>query len=181
MILRRAFIALLLLPAAAVAAAAPLDFARPARRIPELVPEPERADRLLVEKRARRLTLLRDGRVLRRYVVALGPSPIGDKEREGDGRTPEGRYAIDFKNERSAFHLSLRISYPDAADRDAARRRGVLPGGEIMLHGLPNGLAIIGPLHRAIDWTDGCIAVTNGEIEEIWAMTDVGTAIEIRE
>ena len=119
--------------------------------------------------------------MLRQYAVALGSSPAGDKEREGDGRTPDGRYSIDFKNEKSAFHLSLRISYPDPTDRVKAEQRGVPPGGDIMIHGLPNGLSMLGPLHRMLDWTDGCIAVTNGEIEEIWSMTDVGAEIEIRE
>jgi murein L,D-transpeptidase YafK len=104
----------------------------------------------------------------------------GYKQREGDGRTPEGRYAIDFKNPRSRFHLALRISYPDASDRDSARRRGVPPGGDIMIHGLPNGLGWLGKYHLWRDWTDGCIAVTNGQIEEIWASVDVGTPVEIR-
>lgn len=179
-LLRKTLLALLLLSAGLTAAAA-VDSAKITRTIPDPVPPEDRADRLLVEKAARKLTLFRDGEVLRRYAVALGSSPVGDKAREGDGRTPEGMYVIDFKNAKSAFHLSLRISYPDASDRAAARGRGVQPGGEIMIHGLPNGLAMLGPLHRMMDWTDGCIAVTNGEIEEIWAMTDVGTEIEIRE
>src|SRR6185503_16687261 len=133
------------------------------------VPETQRADRILVDKSQRRLTLYRNGGILREYSVALGASPLRDKEREGDGRTPDGFYSINFKNAQSAFHLSLRISYPDAGHEDAARRRGLSPGGDIMIHGLPNGLALLAPLHRMMDWTDGCIAVTNGEIEEIWA------------
>lgn len=148
------------------------------RRLPE--PAAARADRILVEKAARRLTLLRGDAVLARYDVALGVDPIGHKQREGDGRTPEGIYKIDFKNARSRFHLALRISYPNAADGDSARGRGVPPGGDIMIHGLPNGLGWLGDWHRVRDWTDGCIAVTNAEIDEIWAATDVGTPIEIK-
>jgi murein L,D-transpeptidase YafK len=167
--------------AAGVVAAAAADFIKLARHVPSPAPETERADRILIEKSQRRLVLFRNDRILREYSIALGASPLGDKEREGDGRTPEGLYAIDFKNAQSAFHLSLHISYPDAGHLDAARRQGLSPGGDIMIHGLPNGLALLGPLHRMLDWTDGCIAVTNREIEEIWAMTDVGTPIEIRE
>lgn len=164
-----------------LATLAAADFVKAGRQAPEMTSPGERADRLLVEKSKRLLTLFRDGSLIRSYRIALGSSPIGDKEHQGDSRTPTGRYVIDFKNARSAFHLSLRVSYPDASDRDAARRLGADPGGDIMIHGLPNGLGAIGPLHRLMDWTDGCIAVTNAEIKEIWAMTGVGTEIEIRE
>jgi murein L,D-transpeptidase YafK len=150
------------------------------RKAPRLVPREERAAAILVEKAARRLTLLRDGSTLKAYDVSLDSAPIGHKRQEGDGRTPEGHYQIDFKNARSRFHLALRISYPDAQDRDGARRRGLPPGGDIMIHGLPRGLGWLGKFHLMRDWTDGCIAVTNGQIEEIWAMVDVGTAVEIR-
>lgn len=151
------------------------------RRVPPLAPPTEQADHIVVEKAARRLVLFKDGAILREYAVALGSSPLGAKAQEGDGRTPEGRYTIDFKNAQSAYHLSLRISYPDAADRQAADARGVSPGGDIMIHGLPNGLGAIGAAHRLSDWTDGCIAVTNAEIEEIWTLTPLGTPIEIVE
>ena len=138
------------------------------------------ADRIVVEKSARLLTLLRGATVLKRYDVSLGGDPIGHKQREGDGRTPEGTYAVDFKHAHSRFHLALRLSYPNAADRERARRLGILPGGDIMIHGLPNGLGWLGTLHRIRDWTNGCIAVTNAEIEEIWSLTIVGTPVEIK-
>lgn len=155
--------------------------AGPANAEPPLAPPPERADRIVVEKSAHRLLLMRGEQVLSEYPVALGFTPVGDKTREGDGRTPQGRYRIDYKNAMSAYHLSLHISYPDAADRRRADEHGVSPGGDIMIHGLPDRLAGLGSLHRLVDWTDGCIAVTNGEIEDIWKRVAVGTPIEIKE
>ncbi|MGK2859805.1 MAG: L,D-transpeptidase family protein [Thermoanaerobaculia bacterium] len=139
-----------------------------------------RADLVVVDKSDRTLTLFRAGRELRTYRIALGPSPEGHKQQEGDGRTPEGRYVIDWRNAKSAFHRSLHISYPNARDRAAARRRGVDPGGAIMIHGLPNGMEWLGAEHVASDWTLGCIAVTSEEIEEIWRVVRDGTPIEIR-
>ena len=156
------------------------DLIKPGRRIPQPVPPEQRANAILVEKQARRLTLLRDGARLKTYAVSLGGDPIGHKQQEGDSRTPEGRYVIDFKNERSRFHLSMRVSYPNSDDRESARKRGVPAGSDIMIHGLPNGMGFIGRLALARDWTDGCIAVTNSEVEEIWSMVEVGTPIEIR-
>lgn len=141
---------------------------------------PVHADRIIIEKAARRLTLLRGADVLKSYNVSLGSDPIGHKQREGDGRTPEGTYAIDFKHPRSRFHLALRISYPNAADRDSARQYGVLPGGDIMIHGLPNGLGWLRAWHLLRDWTDGCIAVTNAEIEVVWSLVNVGAPVEIK-
>ena len=140
----------------------------------------ELADRVLVEKGARRLSLYRGSRLLAGYKIALGRNPIGHKEREGDSRTPEGVYVIDFRKRDSAFHRALHISYPNAEDRRRARQRGVSPGGAIMIHGLPNGSGRIGKAHTLRDWTDGCIAVTNAEIEEIWSLVPDGTPIEIR-
>ena len=104
----------------------------------------------------------------------------GHKQREGDERTPEGRYVIDWRNARSVAHLSLHISYPDARDQAAAAQAGVSPGGAVMIHGLPNGWGAIGRWHRLADWTDGCIGVTNAEMREIWARVPDGTPIEIR-
>lgn len=147
---------------------------------PGLVPQAERADLVRVEKAQRRLTLLRGGCVLAVYRVSLGFAPIGPKAREGDGRTPEGRYRIAGKNPDSIAHLALRISYPDAADRAAASAAGVPPGGDIMIHGLRNGFSWVGRLHRLIDWTDGCVGVTNAEARAIYARVEVGTPIEIR-
>jgi murein L,D-transpeptidase YafK len=138
-------------------------------------------DRILVDKSQRRLLLLdeRDG-VIRSYQVALGADPVGHKQQEGDERTPEGRYVIDFRKADSEYHRALHISYPNRADRRWADVRGVPPGGAIMIHGLPKGGEWIGWAHRARDWTDGCIAVTNDEIEEIWSLVQDGTPIEIR-
>ena len=166
--------------AAGVMAMVTWDLLQLGRRAPGLSPANTRATAIVVEKAAHRMTLFHDSRVLAAYDVALGNAPRGHKQQEGDGRTPEGRYAIDFKNARSRFHLALRVSYPNAADRDSARRRGVSPGGDIMIHGLPNGLGWLAGMHLRRDWTDGCIAVTNRQIDEIWALVDVGTAIEIR-
>ena len=113
------------------------------------------------------------------YEVALGSDPVGPKQRVGDGRTPEGRYVLDWRSRRSDHHRSIHLSYPNAADRARAEAAGVDPGGGIMIHGLPNGLGEIGAAHRAGDWTDGCIAVTNEEIEQIWDLVPDGTPIEI--
>lgn len=140
----------------------------------------EKADRILILKSERKLTLYRAGRPLKTYLVALGGSPEGDKQCQGDSRTPEGTYRIDLKNRASRFHRSLRVSYPDARDKAEARRRGCSPGGDIFIHGLGKDFAFLGKLHRASDWTLGCVAVTNEEIEEIWAAVDVGTVVEIR-
>lgn len=135
---------------------------------------------MLVEKAARRLTLVRDGSAVKSYQIALGLEPVGDKVRQGDNRTPEGVFRIDRRNAKSSFYRSLHISYPDAAHRARARRLGASPGGDIMIHGLPNGLGWLGSLHRKTDWTAGCIAVTNQEIDEIWRAVPDGTPVEIR-
>jgi murein L,D-transpeptidase YafK len=132
-----------------------------------------RADRIVVNKGRREMLLLRGNSVLRTYRVALGREPVGHKEREGDGRTPEGRYAIDRRNPKSRYHLSLRISYPNAADAARARAAGVEPGGDIMIHGLKDGE------RREGDWTQGCIAVTDEEMDEIWGLVGEGTEITI--
>jgi len=156
------------------------DFFQLGRTVPALAPAGARATLIVVEKSARRLTLMRDNQVLQTFPVALGSAPNGPKQQEGDGRTPEGRYTIDSKNARSHFHLALHISYPSAADRAAAQRRGVSPGGDLMIHGLPNGLGWLAALHLWRDWTDGCVAVTDRQIDQIWPLVDVGTAVEIR-
>ena len=143
------------------------------------LPSGARADRILVEKSARRMTLFQGGAVLRVYHVALGRGGPAPKRREGDNRVPEGTYSIDSRNPRSAFHLSLRISYPSAEDRAAAAARGEPPGGDIMIHGIRNGFGWIGTLHRRFDWTQGCVAVTDAEMDEIWRLVANGTLIEI--
>lgn len=146
---------------------------------PAMVPQAEQADRVEVFKRARRLELKRQGRTIRSYRVALGFAPTGHKEREGDGRTPEGEYAIDGRNPRSAFHLSLRVSYPDEADKARAAARGVPPGGDIFIHGRPNGWRKFFVRHPREDWTVGCVAVTDAEIREIWSLVPTGARIVI--
>jgi murein L,D-transpeptidase YafK len=138
------------------------------------------ADRVLIIKSTRTMTLLSGNTVLRTYKVALGTMPIGPKRIEGDHKTPEGIYTIDAKNPQSRFHLSLHISYPSAADREQARKLGARPGGAIMIHGLEKQFAYLGALHRQVDWTDGCVAVSNAEIEEIWKLVPVGARVEIR-
>jgi murein L,D-transpeptidase YafK len=142
--------------------------------------QPPQADKIVVIKSSRTMMLFHGGQVLKSYKVAFGGSPVGPKRVEGDHKTPEGNYIIDVKNAHSRFHLSLHISYPDAADRERARKLGARPGGAIMIHGLPPAFAYLGALHRQSDWTDGCIAVTNAEIEEIWKLVPVGTRVEIR-
>jgi murein L,D-transpeptidase YafK len=143
------------------------------------LPPDARADRVVVRKRARILELYQSTQLLRTYAIALGREPLGHKQQEGDGRTPEGRYVLDYRNPRSSYHKALHVSYPSAADTDAARSRGVSPGGLIMVHGVRNGLGFVGRLHRIFDWTDGCIAVTDAEIDEIWRCVPDGVAIEI--
>jgi murein L,D-transpeptidase YafK len=140
----------------------------------------EKADRVLVVKSERRLYLLKDGEPIKSYRVALGRRPVGHKVTEGDGRTPEGIYVLDWRNPRSQFYRSLHISYPDASDIAFAQRRGRAPGANIMIHGLSRDFEILGPHHVRFNWTQGCIAVTNEEIDEIWAAVDDGTLIEIR-
>ena len=146
----------------------------------EPLPANTRADRVVVRKGERRLELYQGAKLLRTYAIALGRVPRGPKQQEGDGRTPEGHYVLDYRNPRSSYHKALHVSYPSAADTLAARNRGVSPGGLIMLHGVRNGLGFVGRLHRIFDWTDGCIAVTDAEIDEIWRSVTDGTSIEIQ-
>ncbi|ANA39148.1 peptidase [Geobacter anodireducens] len=137
-------------------------------------------DRILIEKKDRRLSLLSMGEVIRTYKIALGGNPVGPKERQGDNKTPEGSYVIEGRNKGSRYHLSLRISYPNEKDKKRARELGVSPGGDIMIHGIKNGLSQVGAAHAEVDWTQGCIAVTDEEIEEIAEAAPNGTVVEIR-
>jgi murein L,D-transpeptidase YafK len=146
---------------------------------PAMAPVEVQADLVEVFKSERRMELKRDGRMLKAYRVALGFAPRHHKEREGDGRTPEGSYTIDARNPRSAFHLSLRVSYPDAQDRARAEALGVPPGGDIYIHGLPNGLRRLWTPHPRRDWTTGCVAVTDEEIREIWSLVPTGVRVVI--
>lgn len=138
-----------------------------------------RPDRVVVLKSERKLVLMRGAQVVRVYDVALGRYPRGRKERQGDARTPEGRYVLDYRLEDSAFHKAIHISYPNAFDRARAQERGVDPGGRIMIHGLPDNWSAKQLGHPWLDWTQGCIAVTNEEIDELFQLVDVGTPIEI--
>ena len=142
--------------------------------------KPLRADRVVVLKKERTLQLLSHGTVIKTYKVALGGDPVGAKTRQGDHKTPEGLYVLDSRNAHSQFYKSLHISYPSSHDRVAAQQKGISPGGDVLVHGLPNGYGWVGAGHRAKDWTDGCIAVTNQEIDEIWLAVADGTPIEIR-
>ena len=136
-------------------------------------------DRVVVYKRERKLVLLSQGKELRSYKIALGGEPVGPKARQGDHRTPEGVYVLDSRNSNSRFYKAFHISYPSSKDIAAARKLGVSAGGDIMLHGLPKEYAWVGKAHTLHDRTDGCIAVTNKEMDEIWKLVHVGIPIEI--
>ena len=138
------------------------------------------ADKILIEKKERRLTLISKKKVIKTYKIALGGNPEGPKERQGDNKTPEGTYTIDSRNRNSKYHLSLHVSYPNEKDRRRAKELGVSPGGDIMIHGIKNGFGWIGDFHTEVDWTKGCIAVTDEEIEEIDKLVPDGTIVEIR-
>jgi murein L,D-transpeptidase YafK len=137
------------------------------------------ADRIVIKKGERMLYLMKGDRIMKSYGIALGRNPKGHKIQLGDHKTPEGEYIIDWRNPNSKYYLSLHISYPNQRDAEKARKLGVTPGGAIMIHGLPNGLGWIKEMHRIADWTQGCIAVTNEEMEEIWKCVPDGTPIRI--
>lgn len=137
-------------------------------------------DHVIVYKHERRMVLLSKSKEVKSYRVALGGEPVGKKTRQGDHRTPEGSYIWDSRNPDSQFYKAFHISYPNQHDLAAARRLGVSPGGDIMLHGLPKAYAWVGNAHTLHDWTDGCIAVTDQEMDEIWQLVGVGTPIEIK-
>ena len=144
------------------------------------LPSDARVESIVVLKSDRKLILMNQGSPVREYRISLGRNPVGAKTQEGDGKTPEGSYFIDYRNEKSTFHLALQISYPSDADRVQASSQGVKPGGLIMIHGMRNHFGFVGRWHRWVDWTDGCIAVTDQEIEEIGRVVRDGTPIEIR-
>ena len=155
-------------------------WATPAKRQSKsFLRRPVSADSLVVEKRLRRLTLWSGGFPARTYDIALGLNPTGAKHKAKDFRTPEGLYHIEARNPNSMFHRALRVSYPNADDVARARAMGVPTGGDIMVHGLPNGQGAVGMYHRAYDWTNGCVAVTDEEIDELWETVPVGTPIRI--
>lgn len=136
-------------------------------------------DQIVVNKSKQKLMVYVNDELLKVYPVSLGFNPLGDKREEGDGKTPEGKYIINDKSPNSDYYLNLGISYPDKMDRKQARKLGKPPGGAIKIHGLPNGYGFIGKFHRWMDWTAGCIAVTNKEIEELYNCVSVGTEIRI--
>jgi murein L,D-transpeptidase YafK len=137
------------------------------------------ADKVLIEKKDRRLTLFSRGTAIKVYKVALGRNSAGAKEREGDNKTPEGTYTIDSRNKQSGYHLALHVSYPNENDKKRAKELGVSPGGNIMIHGIRNGFGWIGSFHAWLDWTKGCIAVTDKEVAEIGKLVPNGTVVEI--
>jgi murein L,D-transpeptidase YafK len=141
----------------------------------------ELADSILVDKSERTLTVKSNGKVLATYPVVFGINPVGHKQRQGDRRTPEGKYVLDYQNPGSAYYRSIHISYPNAADRAAARRAGVSPGGDIMIHGQPNDPRIRANIERwpNSDWTDGCIALSNADMRKLWNQVRVPVPIEI--
>ena len=138
-------------------------------------------DKVFVDKSARTLQLLSNNKVIKSYHIALGGNPIGHKQQQGDKRTPTGSYTLDYKNEKSKFYRSIHVSYPNATDKARAKSRGVNPGGDIMIHGQTNGFGHLAGLNQQRDWTDGCIALTDDEMDEVMAAVKVGTAIEIIE
>jgi murein L,D-transpeptidase YafK len=144
------------------------------------LPARTKIDRILVEKSRRELLVFSGGKTLKTYHVALGRNSVGAKEEEGDLKTPEGFYCVDGRNPQSNYHLALHVSYPSAEDTARAAARAVSAGSDIMIHGLPNERSWIGAFHRRRDWTAGCIALTNEEIEELWRVTPDGTPVEIR-
>jgi murein L,D-transpeptidase YafK len=149
-------------------------------RAQAVVPTVLRADHVVVVKKERTLELLGQGKVIKSYKVTLGGDPVGPKTKQGDHKTPEGMYVLDFRNAHSQFYKSIHIWYPNEHDRAFAQQKGVSPGGDVFLHGLPNGYGAIGAAHRLKDWTDGCIAVTDEEMDEIWKAVPDGTPIEIK-
>jgi murein L,D-transpeptidase YafK len=142
--------------------------------------EPGPVDRIYIDKSDHWMAVYRQGKIIREFRVALGRGGLGPKERAGDGRVPEGLYTISAHNPASAYHLSLRISYPTPEQSAAAEAHAVSAGGDIMIHGLPNGHASIGSRHRTVDWTDGCIAVTDPEMDWLYQAVPDGTPVEIR-
>jgi len=136
-------------------------------------------DRIVVEKAARRMNLYAGERLVRTYRISLGGGGLAPKVRSGDRRTPEGDYRITGRNPNSRYHLSLRIGYPTPAQAAAARAQGIDPGGDIMIHGMPNGRGPLAALYQGRDWTDGCIAVTDSEIEEVWTLVRDGARVRI--
>jgi murein L,D-transpeptidase YafK len=143
------------------------------------LPSDKKIDKIIVLKSKRRMNVYSEGQIIKTYKISLGRDPIGDKEFEGDKRTPEGYYRINGKNPDSGFHKNLGISYPDKTDIEEARRKKLKPGGEIKIHGIRNGFGFIGKFQRIFDWTAGCIALTDEEVDELYDRVEIGTPIVI--
>ncbi|OGW22088.1 MAG: hypothetical protein A2X55_08470 [Nitrospirae bacterium GWB2_47_37] len=139
-----------------------------------------KADKVVVIKSKRVLILLKDGEIIKSYKVSLGKNPVGPKAQGGDRKTPEGSYVLDSKKANSKFYLAIHISYPNKSDILNAQKLGVSPGNSIAIHGLPKDFEDIDKFQRRLDWTDGCIALTNAEMDEIWQLVSEGTPIEIK-
>ncbi len=169
---------LLLIAAGAIVLAVASSGVFASRKPP--LPAAARANLVVIEKSAHRMSLYAHRRLLRVYTISLGSGGLDPKASQGDGLTPEGHYEIDRHNTHSSFYLALHINYPSAMDKKVAAARGVAPGGDVMIHGLRNYTGWIGTWQRAIDWTDGCIAVTDDEMDEIWRAVPNGTPVEIR-
>lgn len=166
---------------AAIVSTSAIAYAKNSSKTKNPIPASAGIDRVFVDKSDRILTLMSDGKAVRSYRIALGGSPSGHKQQEGDQRTPVGVYTLDYKNENSIAHRSIHISYPNDEDKARAKSLGGDPGGDIMIHGQMNGFGHLGWLNQRRDWTDGCIAVTNDEMDEIMASVILGTPIEIVE
>ncbi len=143
------------------------------------LPEGQEIEKLVVLKSERKMQAFAGGKLVKTYKIALGRNPVGDKQFEGDRKTPEGLYTINDKNPNSGYHKNLGISYPNAQDIAEARQLGKPTGGDIKIHGMRNGASYLGFFHRLTDWTHGCIAVTDAEVDELYAHTPIGTPIEI--
>ena len=140
----------------------------------------KKADKVVVFKAERKMWLMHNQQVIASYAIALGAEPEGHKKQEGDERTPEGNYTLDWRNAQSSCYKSLHISYPNEADKTNAQQLGVSPGGMVMIHGLHPSVAWLGSWHTVWDWTDGCVAVSNDEMDEIWQMVPDGTPMELK-
>ncbi len=147
----------------------------------QAIPSDANVDKVYVDKSERVLKLLSGDKVIKTYHIALGDSPAGHKRQQGDERTPTGTYKLDYKNEKSSYYRSIHVSYPNASDKAQARKRGVSPGGDIMIHGQKNGFGHLAAVTQKRDWTDGCIAVTDDEMDEIMSVYQAGMPIEIVE
>ena len=148
-------------------------------------PEPKlpvnaNVDSLVVEKSRNRMMAYGNGKLLKTYKVSFGDAPVGHKEFEGDEKTPEGFYTIDAKNDKSGYHKNLGVSYPNAQDIARAKLIGKSPGGDIKIHGIRNGIGVINKFQRLFNWTNGCIAITNSEVDELFLAVKIGTKIEIK-